>query len=156
MQCAWCVRRQHAGYSVFPSWTKMLPVDLPSARQASISITSHSDHQGRALCTRFQACLHAQPGKWSLSVLLGTYFCGQKSRVCSVVGRIHWSHVAGSNGRLLWEEGGKRKGQEKEQTSTALDIHSFAQSGSHVCSQHYCSWRLHTTFTPARMPLGIT
>ena len=50
------------------SWTKMLPADLPSASLASLSITDHAD---RARHTSFQACLHAQAGKWSLPVLLG-------------------------------------------------------------------------------------
>ena len=55
-------------------WMQCVIVDqdasswLPSASLASLSITDHAD---RAWQTSFQACLHAQAGKWSLPVLLG-------------------------------------------------------------------------------------
>ena len=68
---------------------------------------------------------------------LGTAHCGQKTGALTVVGRIRSSHMAVSSGRLLWEEARKRKGQEKQQTSTAPDVHSFAQSEPRVYSQHY-------------------
>lgn len=95
---------------------------------------------------------------WDLSLWTEerSMHCGGQKEACIVVGRIRGSHMAVSSGRLLWEEGRKRKGQETQQTSTAPDVHSFAQSESHVCSQHYCPFWLHTIFTPARPYLEIT